>query len=81
MPRVAKAKAETKVETAETKATEKPVENNEKTVIKNSELEVKDHMKANGSILVGTQFIPIVNGKVKVSAKLKEVLEKSGFLK
>ena len=42
MPRVAKAKAETK-------ATEKPVENNEKPVIKNSELEVKDHMKANGS--------------------------------
>ena len=74
MPRVAKAKAETKVEAAETKATEKPV-------IKNSEFEVKDHMKANGSILVGTQFIPIVNGKVKVSAKLKEVLEKSGFLK
>lgn len=74
MPRVAKAKAETK-------ATEKPVENNEKPVIKNSELEVKDHMKENGSILVGTQFIPIVNGKVKVSAKLKEVLEKSGFLK
>ena len=81
MPRVAKAKAETKVEVAETKATEKPVESNEKPVIKNSEFEVKDHMKANGSILVGTQFIPIVNGKVKVSAKLKEVLEKRGFLK
>ena len=81
MPRVAKAKAETKVEVAETIATEKPVESNEKPVIKNSEFEVKDHMKANGSILVGTQFIPIVNGKVKVSAKLKEVLEKSGFLK
>ena len=74
MPRVAKAKAETK-------ATEKTVENNEKQVIENSEFEVKDHMKANGSILVGTQFIPIENGKVKVSAKLKEVLEKSGFLK
>lgn len=81
MARTAKAKAETKVEAVETKATEKPVESNEKTVIKNSEFEVKDHMKANGSILVGTQFIPIVNGKVKVSAKLKEVLEKSGFLK
>lgn len=53
----------------------------EETVIRNSELEVKDDMKANGSILVGTQFIPIVDGKVKVSAKLKEVLEKSGFLK
>ena len=51
------------------------------TVETTSEFEVKDHMKANGSILVGTQFIPIVNGKVKVSAKLKEVLEKSGFLK
>ena len=70
MPRVAKAKP-----------TEKPVENNEKTVIKNSELEVKDHMKTNGSIMVGTQFIPIVDGKVKVSAEMKEVLEKSGFLK
>lgn len=53
----------------------------EETVIRNSELEVKDDMKANGFILVGTQFIPIVDGKVKVSAKLKEVLEKSGFLK
>lgn len=74
MPRVAKAKAETK-------PTGKPVENNEKTVIKNSEFEVKDHMKTNGSIMVGTQFIPIVNGKVNVSAKMKEVLEKSGFLK
>lgn len=51
------------------------------TVETTNEFEVKDHMKANGSILVGTQFIPIVNGKVKVSAKLKEVLEKSGFLK
>lgn len=81
MPRVAKAKAETKVEAAETKATEKPVESNEKTVIKNSEFEVKDHMKANGSILVGTQFIPIVDGKVKISAKTKEIFEKSGFLK
>lgn len=81
MPRVAKAKAETKVEATETKATEKPVESNENPVVENSEFEVKDHMKANGSILVGTQFIPIVNGKVKVGAKLKEVLEKSGFLK
>lgn len=51
------------------------------TVETTSEFEVKDHMKTNGSILVGTQFIPIVNGKVKVSAKMKEVLEKSGFLK
>ena len=51
------------------------------TVETTNEFEVKDHMKANGSILVGTQFIPIVNGKVKVSAKLKEILEKSGFLK
>lgn len=69
MPRVAKA------------ATEKPVENNEKTVIKNSEFEVKDYLKTHGSIMVGTQFVPIVDGKVKASARLKEVLEKSGFLK
>ena len=51
------------------------------TVETTNEFEVKDHMKTNGSIMVGTQFIPIVNGKVKVGAKMKEVLEKSGFLK
>ena len=35
------------------------------TVETTNEFEVKDHMKTNGSIMVGTQFIPIVDGKVK----------------
>lgn len=63
--------------TAKTATTAKPAEAVEKPV----EYEVCDAMKSHGSILVGTQFIPIVDGKVKVGAELKEVLEKSGFLK
>lgn len=59
-------------------ATEKPVvEATEKPV----EYEVKDYLKSHGSIMLGTHFIPIKNGKVKISAKTKEIFEKSGFLK
>lgn len=66
MPRVAK-----KATTA------KPVEAVEKPV----EYEVCDAMKSHGSIMLGTHFIPIVDGKVKISAKTKGIFEKSGFLK
>ena len=83
MPRVAKAAATDKpvVESADkpvvesvdkpvVEATEKPVEH-----------EVKDYLKSHGSIMLGTHFIPIKNGKVKISSKTKEIFEKSGFLK
>lgn len=75
MARTAKAAATDKpvteaVEKPEVEATDKPVE-----------CEVKDYLKSHGSIMLGTHFIPIVNGKVKISAKTKEVFEKSGFLK
>lgn len=64
--------------TAKAAATEKPVaEATDKPV----ECEVKDYLKSHGSIMLGTHFIPIVDGKVRISAKTKEVFEKSGFLK
>lgn len=64
--------------TAKAATTEKPVvEVAEKPV----EYEVCDAMKSHGSIMLGTHFIPIVDGKVKISAKTKEIFEKSGFLK
>lgn len=64
--------------TAKVASTEKPmVEVTEKPV----EYEVKDYLKSHGSIMLGTHFIPIKNGKVKISAKTKEIFEKSGFLK
>lgn len=64
--------------TAKAASTEKPVvEATEKPV----EYEVKDYLKSHGSIMLGTHFIPIKNGKVKISAKTKEIFEKSGFLK
>lgn len=64
--------------TAKVASTEKPmVEATEKPV----EYEVKDYLKSHGSIMLGTHFIPIKNGKVKISAKTKEIFEKSGFLK
>lgn len=69
MPRVAK-KAITAIKNSELKEAEKPVE-----------YEVCDAMKSHGSIMLGTHFIPIVDGKVKISAKTKEIFEKSGFLK
>ena len=68
MARTAKA-AETTAK-PEVEATEKPVE-----------CEVKDFLKSHGSIMLGTHFVPIVNGKVRISAKTKEIFEKSGFLK
>lgn len=67
MARTAKAVATAK---PEVEATDKPVE-----------CEVKDFLKSHGSIMLGTHFIPIVGGKVKISAKTKEIFEKSGFLK
>lgn len=69
MPRVAK-KATTAIKNSELKEAGKPVE-----------YEVCDAMKSHGSIMLGTHFIPIVDGKVKISAKTKEIFEKSGFLK
>lgn len=69
MPRVVK-KATTAIKNSELKEAEKPVE-----------YEVCDAMKFHGSIMLGTYFIPIVDGKVKISAKTKEIFEKSGFLK
>lgn len=83
MARVAKATA---TEKAVTEAVEKPVvEAEEKpmaeTVDKPVEYEVKDYLKSHGSIMIGTHFVPIKNGKVKISAKTKEIFEKSGFLK
>lgn len=69
MPRVAK-KATTAIKNSELKEAEKPVE-----------YEVCDAMKSHGSIMLDTHFIPIVDGKVKISAKTKEIFEKSGFLK
>lgn len=69
MPRVAK-KATTAIKNSELKEAEKPVE-----------YEVCDAMKSHGSIMLGTHFIPIVDGKVKISAKTKGIFEKSGFLK
>lgn len=68
MARTAKAAATTEKPVVE--ATDKPVE-----------CEVKDFLKSHGSIMFGTHFIPIVGGKVKISAKTKEIFEKSGFLK
>ena len=66
MPRVAK-----KATTAKpAEAVEKPVE-----------YEVCDAMKSHGTIMLGAHFIPIVDGKVKVCAMTKMVLDKSGFLK
>lgn len=69
MPRVAK-KATTAIKNSELKEAEKPVE-----------YEVCDAMKSHGSIMLGTHFIPIVDGKVKISAMTKAILDKSGFLK
>lgn len=63
--------------TAKTATTAKPAGAVEKPV----EYEVCDAMKSHGSIMLGTHFIPIVDGKVKISAKTKEIFEKSGFLK
>lgn len=64
--------------TAKAATTEKPVvEATDKPV----ECEVKDYLKSHGSIMLGTHFVPIVDGKVRISAKTKEVFEKSGFLK
>lgn len=69
MPKVAK-EATTAIKNSELKEAEKPVE-----------YEVCDAMKSHGSIMLGTHFIPIVDGKVKISAKTKEIFDKSGFLK
>lgn len=67
-------------------ATEKPVvESVDKPVVeatgKPVEYEVKDYLKSHGSIMLGTHFVPIKDGKVKISSKTKEIFEKSGFLK
>lgn len=67
MARTAKAATTAK---PEVEATDKPVE-----------CEVKDYLKSHGSIMLGTHFVPIVDGKVRISAKTKEIFEKSGFLK
>ena len=69
MPRVAK-KATTAIKDSELKEAEKPVE-----------YEVCDTMKSHGSIMLGSHFIPIVDGKVKISATTKMILDESGFLK
>lgn len=64
--------------TAKAATTEKPVvEATEKPV----ECEVQEFLKSHGSIMLGTHFVPIVDGKVRISAKTKEIFEKSGFLK
>ena len=67
MARTAKAAATTEKPVVE--ATDKPVE-----------CEVKDFLKSHSSIMLGTRFIPIVDGKVKISSKTKEIFEKSGCL-
>lgn len=64
--------------TAKAAATDKPVV---EAMDKPAEYEVCDAMKSHGSIMLGTHFVPIVDGKVRISAKTKEIFEKSGFLK
>lgn len=64
--------------TAKAAATDKPVV---EATDKPAECEVKDYLKSHGSIMLGTHFVPIVDGKVRISAKTKEIFEKSGFLK
>lgn len=70
MPRVAKAATEKPEDEPVVEATGKP-----------EEYEVKDYLKSHGSIMLGTHFVPIKDGKVKISVKTKEIFEKSGFLK
>lgn len=46
-----------------------------------TEFEVADQYKDHAEFMIGTNFIPIVNGKVKCNAETKEFLTKRGFLK